>query len=70
MQKQTDDKIALEMVKAVQANFIQRFVKQWKVDNKKSSSAKQAFVPLSFPPGDVEITTKDSGTSRGHVYLA
>lgn len=32
---------------------IQRFVKQWKVDNKKSSSAKQAFVPLSFPPGEV-----------------
>jgi transposase len=32
---------------------IQRFVKQWKADNRKSSSAKQAFVPLSFPPGEV-----------------
>ena len=32
---------------------IQRFVKQWKIDNRKSSSAKQAFVPLAFPPGEV-----------------
>ncbi len=32
---------------------IQRFVKQWKVDNKKSPSAKQAFVPLAFPLGEV-----------------
>ena len=32
---------------------IQRFVRQWKADNKKSSSVKQAFVPLSFPPGEV-----------------
>lgn len=32
---------------------IQRFVKHWKVDNRKSSSAKQAFVPLAFPPGEV-----------------
>jgi len=32
---------------------IQRVVKQWKVNNKTSSSAKQAFVPLSFPAGEV-----------------
>ena len=32
---------------------IQRYVKQWKVDNKKSPSTRQAFVPLAFPPGEV-----------------
>jgi len=32
---------------------IQRFVKHWKIDNKKSSSTKQAFVPLAFQPGEV-----------------
>ena len=32
---------------------IQRYVKQWKVDNRKSASTKQAFVPLSFQPGEV-----------------
>lgn len=32
---------------------IQRVVKQWKVDNKKSASSKQAFVPLAFQPGEV-----------------
>ncbi|SHN92739.1 Mobile element protein [Bathymodiolus heckerae thiotrophic gill symbiont] len=32
---------------------IQRYVKQWKIDNRTSPSSKQAFVPLAFPPGDV-----------------
>ncbi len=32
---------------------VQRFVKQWKSDNKGSPSIKQAFVPLAFKPGEV-----------------
>jgi len=32
---------------------IQRFVKQWKIDNRKSPSTKQAFIPLAFPAGEV-----------------
>lgn len=32
---------------------VQRFVKQWNVDNKHFSSTKQAFVPLIFKPGEV-----------------
>lgn len=32
---------------------VQRFVKQWKVENKKSPTIKQAFVPLVFKPGEV-----------------
>jgi len=32
---------------------VQRFVKQWKVDSKESPTAKQAFVPLVFKPGEV-----------------
>ncbi len=32
---------------------IQRFVKQWKVENKHSPSIKQAFVPLAFSPAEV-----------------
>ena len=32
---------------------IQRFDKQWKLDNKVSTSTQQAFVPLAFSPGEV-----------------
>ena len=32
---------------------IQRFVKQWKIDNRKSASTKQDFIPLDFPAGEV-----------------
>lgn len=32
---------------------IQRFVKQWKIDHKRSPSVKQAFIPLAFQPGEV-----------------
>lgn len=31
---------------------VQRFVKRWKAQRGGSPSAKEAFVPLSFPPGD------------------
>jgi len=32
---------------------VQRFVKQWKVEAKNSPTVKQAFIPLTFKPGDV-----------------
>lgn len=32
---------------------VQRTVKQWKVDHRKSPSATQAFIPLAFQPGEV-----------------
>ena len=32
---------------------VQRFVKQWTMENKNSPSVKQAFIPLDFKPGDV-----------------
>jgi len=32
---------------------IQRFVKQWKVEHRKSPASNQAFIPLAFPPGEV-----------------
>ena len=32
---------------------VQRFVKQWRIDNKHSPSTKQVFVPLIFKPGEV-----------------
>lgn len=59
---------------------IQRFVKQWKVGNKTSPSAKQAFVPLSFQPGEVcqfdwsqetvEIGGKELKIKVAHFRLA
>ncbi|MGZ8930286.1 MAG: IS21 family transposase [Methylosarcina sp.] len=32
---------------------IQRFVKHWKSDHRRSPSVKQAFIPLAFQPGEV-----------------
>lgn len=59
---------------------IQRFVKQWKIDNRKSASAKQAFIPLAFAPGEVcqfdwsletvEIEGKELKIKVAHFRLA
>jgi len=59
---------------------IQRFVKQWKIDNRKSPSTKQAFVPLAFQPGEVcqfdwsqetvEIGGKELKIKVAHFRLA
>ncbi len=59
---------------------IQRFVKQWKIDNRQSPSTKQAFVPLAFQPGEVcqfdwsqetvEIGGKELKIKVAHFRLA
>ena len=54
---------------------IQRFVKQWKIDNRNSPSSKQAFIPLAFPAGEVcqfdwSLETVDIGGRELKIKVA